>query len=240
MCRPLCRKGEMTDDPLRPLWDKYKRGDKAAGDELLTALDPHIQQRVALYKGRVAIPHHAIEGHAKGLALYAMDTFDPKAGTLVSTHVVNHLHRVSRYVNQNKNVARIPEHRMLRVGTFESAKSQMSAALGREPTMEELADDLGWSRQEVQTMQKSLSSRTLSASAMPDTLEGEFSDRHKETLNFVRFGLTPKEREAFDMMFGFNGVKAQHMDDVAKKTGLSTDYLYRMRRRIQQETLRYS
>lgn len=230
----------MADDPLRELWDKHRRGDSGATNKLLTELDPLIQQRVALYKGRVAIPHHAIEGHAKSLALHAMETFDPKAGTQLSTHVVNHLQRVSRYVNQNKNVARIPEHRVLRVGTFESAASQLSAVLGRDPTIEELADDLGWSRQEVQTMQKSLGTRTLSASAMPDSLEGEFSDRHAETLSFVRFGLLPKERGAFDLMFGFNGKKAIHMDDVAKRTGFSTDYLYRLRRRVQQEVLRYS
>jgi len=227
-------------DPLHDLWKRYRSGDKAAANQILTAVDPHIKQRVALYKGRVAVPHYAIEGHAKDLVLHALDTFDPKAGTQVTTHIVNHLQRVSRYVNQNKNVARIPEHRALRVGAFESARAQLAAVMGREPTPEELADDLGWSRQEVQTMTASVGARTLSASAMPDTLEGDFSNRQRETMSFVRHGLLPNEREAFDRMFGFNGRQPQHMNDVSKATGLSVDYLYRLRRRIQQEMLRYS
>lgn len=227
------------DDPLRDLWKQHRAGDKSATNKILTAVDPHIQQRVTMYVGRVAVPPHAIDGHAKSLVLNALETFDPKAGTQLTTHIVNHLQRVSRYVNKNKNVARIPEHRSLRVGVFESARAQLEAALGREPTPEELADDLGWSRQEVQLMSASLGARTLSASAMPDSLEGEFGNRHRETLMFVRHGLLPKEREAFDRMFGFNGKKPQHMDDVAKATGFSVDYLYRLRRRVQQEMLQY-
>lgn len=198
---------------------------------LLRKLDPHVQQRVSLYKGRVAIPHQAIEGHARYLALHALESFDPKAGAQVATHVVNHLQRVSRFVNQNKNIARIPEHRLLKIGTFEAVKSQLETALGRPPSMEELADELGWSHREVQVLARSLSARSLSASAMPESLEGEFGDRRQETMSFVRFGLTPLERDAFDHLYGFNGKTKLSVAETAKKTEFSPDYLYRMLRR---------
>jgi len=216
------------------LWRQHKAGDKKATNTLLRSMEPHIQQRVSLYRD-VPVPAPAILGHAKQLAIHAFDTFDPKAGTQLSTHVVNHLQRVSRFVNQGKNIARIPEHRFLRVGTFNSAHDSLNAGLGRAPSTEELADDLGWSHREVQTMAQSLKYRDLSESATPDGAEGKFRDRQTETMAFVRYGLTPVERKAFDHLFGYDGAPQLHVGEIAKKTNMSVDAVYRLRRRTAQD-----
>lgn len=220
---------EAETDQLE-LWHKHRAGDKGATNRLLRTMDSHIQQRVALYRD-VPIPKPAILGHAKSLALHAFDTYNPKAGTQLSTHVVNHLQRVSRFVNQGKNIARIPEHRFLRIGTFNAAHDSLAAVLGRPPSTEELADDIGWSHREVQTMAQSLKQRALSESAMPEGAEGRFVDRRTETMAFVRYGLTPVERKAFDHLFGYDKKPKLPVEEVSRMTGMSTDSLYRLRRR---------
>jgi len=222
--------------PETELWRRHKQGDRQATSELLDRLKPHVDSRVSLYRD-VAIPPQAIYGHAMNLTMHAIDTYDPKSGAALPTHVVNHLQRVSRFVNQNKNIARIPEHRALRVGTFQSVHSSMSAELGRQPTVEELADELGWSHKEVGTMGRSLRS-DLSASAMPEAAEARFHDRTKETMYFVRGGLLPQEREAFDHLWGFDGKKHLSVSEISKRTGLSVDRVYMLRKQTAQKIQR--
>jgi len=218
------------------LWHLHRKGDRVATNTLLGRLAPHIDQRVSLYRD-VPIPEPAIRGYAMRVALHSLDNFDPKAGTQLSTHVVGRLQRVSRFVNQNKNVARIPEHRLLRVGTYQSVHSALAAQLGRPPSTEELADDLGWTHREVQTMHGSLRS-DLSASSMPETMEGRIRDRGHETMHFVRGGLTPPEKSAFDHLWGFGGKPNLSVADISKRTGLSTDRVYRLKRESAQEIQR--
>lgn len=220
------------------LWKRHKTGDREATNTLLDRLRPHIDSRVSLYRD-VPIPEPAIRGHALKVTLHALDTFDPNAGAALPTHVVNRLQRVSRFVNQNKNIARIPEHRLLRIGTFQSVHSSMEAQLGRKPAIEELADELGWTHKEVGTMARSLRS-DLAASAMPEAAEARLKDRSHETMHFVRGGLTPQEKEAFDHLWGFAGTKQLPVNDIARKTGLTTDRIYRLRRETAGQIQRYS
>lgn len=218
------------------LWHQHRKGDREATNKLLGRLSPHIDSRVSLYRD-VPIPQPAIRGYATRVALHALDTYDPKAGAALPTHVVNRLQRVSRFVNQHKNVARIPEHRVLRVGTYQSVHSSLQAQLGRHPSVEELADELGWTHREVQTMGRSLRS-DLAASMMPDSVEGRIKGRGTETMHFVRGGLTPQEKEAFDHLWGFGGKPQLSVADIARRTGLSTDRVYRLRRESAQEIQR--
>jgi DNA-directed RNA polymerase specialized sigma subunit len=218
------------------LWHQHKQGDREATNQLLGRLAPHISSRADLYRN-VPIPAPAIRGYATRVALHALDTYDPKAGTQLSTHVVNRLQRVSRFVNQNKNVARIPEHRFLRVGTYQSVHSSLSAQLGRSPSIEELSDDLGWTHREVQAMGSSLRS-DLAASSMPETMEGRIRDRGHETMHFVRGGLTPPEKDAFDHLWQFSGKPNLSVAEISKRTGLSTDRIYRLKRESAQEIQR--
>jgi len=218
------------------LWHQHRKGDREATNQLLGRLSPHIDQRVALYRD-VPIPEPAIKGYAMRVALHALDNFDPKAGAQLSTHVVGRLQRVSRFVNQNKNVARIPEHRLLRIGTYQSVHSSLGAQLGRPPSIEELADELGWTHREVHTMATSLRS-DLAASSMPESMEGRIKDRGHETMHFVRAGLTPQEKEAFDHLWGFDGKPHLSVADIARRTNLSTDRVYRLKRETAQEIQR--
>lgn len=223
----------MVDTDL-DLWKAYRKGSKDAQNELLDRMMPHIRQRSALYKD-VPIPESAILGHAQRRALEAFETYDPAKGTQLSTHVVNHLQRVSRYVNQGKNIARIPEPRFLQLNLYQSTYDSLTATHGRPPSLEEMSDALHWTPQQVQSMERSLKQRALAASAMPEMAEDQPRDRMHETLSFVRFGLKPDEKEAFDHFFGHNGKPILGMPEIAKRTGLSVDKLYRLKQRTTQE-----
>lgn len=219
------------------LWKQHKRGDTTATNSLLRSVMPLINTRVNYYRD-VPIPHPALYGEAIKMALGSFDSWDPSRGARLGTHVVSSLQRMNRFVSQNKNVARIPEHRIQKVGTYLHVKSALEAELGRPPSAEELADELSWSVKEVRDVSASLR-KDLSESGMPEAALGAVQDRNKETMHFLRYGLTPEERTVFDHSFGYQGAKSLSVPEVAKKVGKSEDWVYRVRRRIISDFQRY-
>jgi DNA-directed RNA polymerase specialized sigma subunit len=88
------------------------------------------------------LPNSAIESQAKILTLKAFETYDPSKSQL-NTHVTNHLKHLQRYVLEYQNIGKIPEHRGLAIGKYQTVFDNLKEDLGREPTDMELADNLG-------------------------------------------------------------------------------------------------
>lgn len=179
---------------------------------------------------RAAVPQAAVLGHAMKILRSAVDRFDPNQGAKFRTFLENNL-RLTRFVNQYKNVARIPEHRALAVTRFKNAKSILQANRMREPSDVEIAESLGWSTNDVHAMERALSRRDYAASSMEFDQVSRLNDRFNETSEFFYFGLTPEQKLVYDYSLGAHGKK--EMSDVpaiARASGLSTDKVYRVKR----------
>lgn len=229
---------DLTKEQELSLWERHKVGESAATNELLRYVMPHINNRVSYYRD-VPIPNPALHGEAMKMAIHSFDTWDPKRGARLATNTVTSLQRMSRFVTQNKNIARIPEHRAVKIGTFLHVKNALEFEIGRPPSPEELADELSWSVKEVRETNSSMR-KDLSESGMPEAALGAVQDRQKETMHFVRYGLTPPERTVFDHHFGFDGVKQLSVEQIAKKVGKSPDWVYRVRRKSIADIQRYT
>lgn len=86
-------------------------GDLDAKDKALQSLKPLIMKQVANVNVSKSISHGALYGKGVGLASHAIDTWDPKQSKL-STHVVNQLKKLHRYVNKYGPMLHTPEHRI--------------------------------------------------------------------------------------------------------------------------------
>lgn len=229
---------DLTKEREIELWKQHKAGNSTATNELLRHVMPHVNSRVSYYRD-VPIPSPALQGEAMKMAIHSFDTWDPKRGARLATNTVTSLQRMSRFVTQNKNIARIPEHRAAKIGTFLHVRNALESELQRAPSPEELADELSWSVKEVRETNNSMR-KDLSESGMPEAALGAVQDRQKETMHFVRHGLTPPERTVFDHHFGFGGAKQMSVDQIAKKVGKSPDWVYRVRRKTIADIQRYS
>jgi len=223
------------------LWKKSRAGDAKATQALLRSVMPHVHKRVSRYRD-VPIPQPALYGEATKMALSSLQNWDPARGARLGTHVVTSLQRMNRFVTQNKNVARIPEHRAVKIGGFLNVRNALEAELGRPPSPEELADELAWPVKEVRHIAASMR-KDLSESGMPEAALQHHRDRQKETSQFIRYSLTPPERKVFDSYFGKIGKKTGKpppVSSVAKKVGKSEDWVYRVRRRLISDIKRYT
>jgi len=212
--------------------------DNQAKNELVRRFAPTVTTRSNMYRG-VAVPQPAIYGEGLRLVQYAAETFKPTKGAKFSTHLENHLRRMSRYVNTHKNIARIPPSKQMRMGLFRSRAAVLRLRLSREPAPEELSEDLGWSVKDVVDLMN-LERRELASSDLVGEMDTAHFDRMRETAAFVRFELRPEEKVVFDYLYGWHGrMQTDNVQQIAMHSGVSTDKVYRTIRKIKDLTQRH-
>lgn len=137
------------------LYNAWKQsGDKQAMGALVKSLSPIIYSEVRRVSG--TLPEAALSAEAKKWTVRAIHTFDPSRGYALSTHVMNYLPKVRRLNYQYQNAARLPENVHLQFQEFHNVVSHLQESLNREPTDEEIAAQIGWSKPQVVKFKDSL------------------------------------------------------------------------------------
>jgi len=219
------------------LWREWKRTNSTRTlDALLKRLQPLINREVN--KWQSAVPPAALQSKGRMLTVEALKSYNPNMGAAIGTHVTSRLRKLSRHVYPYQNVARLPENKQLMFNTFRVAESHLYDAHGREPTVEELSNELSWAPKKVKEFQRSFGRRELVES------EGAFIDTPQEDSTLVDFyyhGLSPDNKLLFQDITGYGGRPAMSNRKLLKKYKLTQGQLsYRKRkfteqiRRIQQ------
>lgn len=210
---------------------KAKAGDIAALNELVARHDDLLTHKANAFR-RSPIPVSVLHAHAVKLLRDAIDRYDPKSGVRFRTFLESTI-RLNRFATQYKNVARIPEYRALLVRRYLAAKQMLAADLDREPTAVEMGEYLGWSVADVARMEQAVSRRDLAASSMEFDQVSSVGDRFSETIDFIYYELTPQEQLVFDYSLGKHGKpKLKSVAEIAKRTGLTSDKVYAIKRDI--------
>lgn len=229
----------VTTDPDLELVLKAKKGDNFAKNALVRKYAPMLRIKVNAYS-KAPIPYAALEGEAMRLLLYAVERFDPKSGVQFKTFMEHNLKGLYRYSAKHKNMARIPEHKHLQFTRFQNIKSILSTDKGREPTNDEMADALGWAPSQVQKMEQTIGRREIAMSGIESLHEQErLEEKIEDILEFEYFGLTPEEKLVYDYSLGRHGkTRVTRVGDISKKTGISTDRIYKIKQSLAERVSR--
>lgn len=222
------------------LVSRAKNGDNKALNQLIEQNKDLLSAKSFIFR-KAPIPGAAIEGEAMRLLLVAVNRYDPNSTANFRTYLEHTLRGLNRYVNSNKNIARIPENRLAQIRHFETIKSLLRTDRGRDPTIDELSDELGWSMPEVAAMNKSLKQKDLSEmSFISEDAATRVSSRLTETGELLYVTLLPEEKLVYDYLLGAHGKpKLSSVFTIARKTKLSTDKVYRVRRDISRKLNTY-
>lgn len=222
-------------DQVYPMWEQWKENkDKKLLGDILDKLDPMIKSETY----RVlppTIPKTVMETQMKIQAVNALHKYDPKYGK-INTFIESYLDKPKRMMYKYQNVARIPETRAIKIGTFNRAKEQLAQKLGREPSDIELADDLAWDLKEVGVMNMSL---------RKDIISGQFQDnpadnsREQTVYHFIAQNLTPVEFNVWKHMSGYNNAEMLSGNDIAKKMKVSPSQVTKIKNRIGEKIEKY-
>ena len=198
-------------------WNKFMQTGKSTHrNALLKRMSPLIHKQVHKWSG--AVPPSVLNNEAKILTLKAFSTYDPKKGTALSTHVVNNLAPLSRVVYSYQNAARLPENITLKVQAYQQAKEYLVSVHGREPTMDELHQELGWPTIEIQRVQRSeVRDLVESVGGVNATFFSGREDSEADLLAALYFDLTPNEKKLFELTTGYNNTRKLNNTEIMKK-----------------------
>lgn len=152
----------------------------------------------------------ALRGHARRIALGALQTYDPEKASL-RTHLMGHLQGLKRIAGRLDVPINIPERVMLQQRDVAEAARELEDELGREPSDIELADRTGLSPRRLGHLRQFR--RPVSESAASyDNADGEVVSPEVEhetpqaiLENFIYSDLTPRDQLIMDYALGRNG-----------------------------------
>ena len=209
------------------MWRQWKSSnDPQVLNSLVDRLNPLIQREVQ--KWGTTVPRPALESKARILTAEALNTYDPNKGAAIGTHVASRIRKLSRHVYPYQNIARLPENKQLNYNTFQIAQNRLIDNLGRDPSVSELSDELGWSQRKVTDFQRSFGRRELVES------EGAYIDEDPSTQTLIDFyyhGLNPHDQRLFEDITGYKGKPAMNNRQLMNKYRLTQGQLsYRKRK----------
>jgi DNA-directed RNA polymerase specialized sigma subunit len=202
-------------------WRQYKRSksqfDRSA---LLKRVDPLIQAQANKWSG--PIPRAVLVNELQLLAIKAFDTYEESHGTALSTHLVNSLQPISRQIYKFQNATRLPENLTLRLNSFLQAKEHLVTTNGHSPTLDELHQELGWSKSELGRIDK-YHRRDLveSVGGLDDAFYDDSDDASDDVLAAIHFDLNPIEKQLFEHTTGYGNKPKLSNPEIMKRMNLS-------------------
>ena len=238
--REISKTPLLTIDEEIALAERIKLGDTAARDHMIRANLRLVVKIAGDYSGYgLSMSDLVSEGNI-GL-MHAVERFDPDKGGKLSTYgswwIKQSIKRA--LANQSKTV-RLPIHMVDKIARMRRIASLLTEALGREPTDEELAEELGLPRQKV-AMLKQASLRPTSldapvndgeATEYGDIISDESASNPLEILTDKNMHdqidgllsiLDERERRIIDERFGLGGLKPMLLEDVGREFGVSRE-----------------
>ena len=202
-------------------WQQYKQtGTKKDKYTVLKRMEPLINKQVRTWSGPV--PDQVLRNKARVLAAKALDTYDPNKGTALATHVVNNLAPISRVVYTHQNTSRLPENITLRLRAYLEAKDNLEAVLGREPTVDELHQELGWTAAEIQRLETYRSTDLIeSVGGVSGDFYSDKDDTEEDMLVAIYTDLAPQEKLLLEHTTGYGGKKILSNPELCKKFNIT-------------------
>lgn len=186
----------MSKEQDLELYNVWKQtGDKKALGELMHNLNPLIYTEVKRASG--TLPATALSAEAKKWTIKAIQSFDPTKGVALSTHIMNYLPKIRRMNYKFQNSARLPENLQLQYHTWNKVSTGLQEKLDRDPTDEELAEELGWKKKAVIKYKNSLYSDLVESGSERPTEYTTFNT-NKVLFDYILMQLTKDERYILD------------------------------------------
>ena len=230
----------LTPEQEVELAAKIQAGSKAARDHMIKA-NLRLVVKIAQDYANYGLPLLDLISEGNIGLMKAVERFDPNKGGKLSTYAAWWIKQSIKRAraNQSKTI-RLPVHMVDKISKMRRVSMSMSEDLGREPTDDELSEEIGIDRAKLaQLKAASLRPASLDAPISEDdsTEFGEIigDDRaqtpheilsHRnmhDQLDGLLDVLDERERKIIDARFGLNGQKPKTLEEVGQEFGVTRE-----------------
>ena len=238
--REISKTPLLTIQEENDLAERIKNGDKEARSHMIRANLRLVVKIAHDYSGYgLSLGDLISEGNI-GL-MNAVERFDPEKGGKLSTYgawwIKQSIKRA--LANQSKTI-RLPIHMVDKIARMRRISSILAESLGREPTDDELATELGLPRQKIAMLKQAAQRPTsldapvndgeateygeiISDESASDPLEILSDKNLHDQIGGLLSLLNERERRIIDERFGLNGLKPMLLEDVGREFGVSRE-----------------
>jgi RNA polymerase primary sigma factor len=222
------------------LASQIKRGNKRAREKMITA-NLRLVVKIAHDFSTFGLPLLDLISEGNIGLMKAVERFDPKKGGKLSTYASWWIKQSIKraLANQSKTI-RLPVHLVDKIGKIRRVAARMTEELGREPSSEELAEELGLAVAKVSHL-KNVAVRPASLDARinadDDTPFGDLVSDEKAEDPFATLRdkdlrdeivdlldvLDARERRIISCRFGLDGGRERTLEEVGKKFGVTRE-----------------
>jgi len=230
----------LTPDQEIELAARIKKGDKEARAIMIRA-NLRLVVKIAHDYNNLGLPLLDLISEGNIGLMKAVERFDPAKGGKLSTYAAWWIKQSIKraLANQSKTI-RLPVHLVDKISKMRRVALQMSEELGREPTDDELAEEVGMASAKVSQL-KTVSIRPASLDAPisdDDTTEfGEIvgdeealtpfeqlrDQNLREEVSDLIAVLDEREKKIIFSRFGLDGGKPKTLEEVGKKFGVTRE-----------------
>jgi len=238
--KEISRTPLLTIEEEVQLAERIKNGDPEARAHMIRA-NLRLVVKIAQDYSNYGLPVMDLISEGNIGLMKAVERFDPDKGGKLSTYAAWWIKQSIKraLANQSKTI-RLPVHMVDKIAKMRRISTMLAEALGREPTDEELADEIGLPRRKL-AMLKQASQRPTSLDAPINEGEAtEFGeiigdDRAENPLDALADKnlhgeldgllsiLDKRERRIIDERFGLNGRKPMTLEEVGREFGVTRE-----------------
>ena len=219
-------------------WQKSK--DPQLFTELVIDFTPVVSSVVNKYRSTGVSPA-ALRTQATTQLIKAFKSYDPSKGTQPTTHIWNQMQRVQRVATESLTSGHAPEYRNIKRSTFVTIRDNLTDRLGYDPSVDDMADELGWDRNEVARMNSELGGEVTASGAEFDFYGNSMQMKSKDRIlsDYLYHELKGKEKTIYEYTFGVGGKPKLNNKQIAEKLHTNEMAIHRAKKVMAQKVKGY-